>query len=173
MSKRALITSWNQNYPFHCEHVTYRQNLRCFLSPIRWPRQATCNKTKKLTFSLEATKFCLVLRSTSAVLTQNCFQAANQYSFARKNKFLFKLRLKRETNLMQARSANQHQVIMPSWLRKNALCLSQSALSNIALHVIKNVKREVSSFHHSQPFSFTYAKSFVDLGRSLTPAHKG
>ena len=58
-------------------------------------------------------------------------------------KFLFKLRLKRETNLMQACSANQHQVIMPSWLpkvpswlRKNALCLSQSAFSNFALHVI-------------------------------------
>ena len=37
---------------------------------------------------------------------------------------------------MQACSANQHQVIMPSWLRKNALCLSQSAFSNFALHVI-------------------------------------
>ena len=51
--------------------------------------------------------------------------------------------LKREINLMQACSANQHQVIMPSWLpkvpswlRKNALCLSQSAFSNFALHVI-------------------------------------
>ena len=50
--------------------------------------------------------------------------------------------LKRETNLMQACSASQHQVIMPSWLskvpswlRKNALCLSQSAFSNFALHV--------------------------------------
>ena len=58
-------------------------------------------------------------------------------------KFLLKIRLKRETNLMQACSASQHQVIMPSWLskvpswlRKNALCLSQSALSNFALHVI-------------------------------------
>ena len=44
---------------------------------------------------------------------------------------------------MQACSANQHQVIMPSWLpkvpswlRKNALCLSLSAFSNFALHVI-------------------------------------
>ena len=60
---------------------------------------------------------------------------------------LFKIRLKRETNLMQACSANQHQVIMPSWLpkvpswlRKNALCLSQSAFSNFALHVIKVLK---------------------------------
>ena len=51
-------------------------------------------------------------------------------------KFLFKIRLKRETNLMQACSANQHQVVTPSWLRKNALCLSQSAFSNFALHVI-------------------------------------
>ena len=88
VSKRAL-TSWIQNSPFHCEHVTYRQNLRCFLTPIRWPRQATRSKTKKLTFSLEATKFCLVLRSTPAVPTQNCFQAANQHSFARKNPFAF------------------------------------------------------------------------------------
>ena len=61
-------------------------------------------------------------------------------------KFLFKIRLKRETNLMQTCSASQHQVIMPSWLpkvpswlRKNALCLSQSAFSNFALHVINNV----------------------------------
>ena len=62
-------------------------------------------------------------------------------------KFLFKIRLKhclkRETNLMQACSANQHEVIMPSWLpkvpswlRKNALCLSQSALGNFTRHVI-------------------------------------
>ena len=49
--------------------------------------------------------------------------------------------------IMQACSANQHQVIMPSWLpkvpswlRKNALCLSQSAFSNFALHVIKRIK---------------------------------
>ena len=61
-------------------------------------------------------------------------------------KFLFKIRLKRETNLMQACSTNQHQVIMPSWLpkvpswlRKNALCLSQSAFSNFAPHVIKSL----------------------------------
>ena len=47
---------------------------------------------------------------------------------------------------MQGHSANQHQVIMPywlpkvpSWLRKNALCLSQSALSNFAVHVINNI----------------------------------
>ena len=40
--------------------------------------------------------------------------------------------------LIQARPANQHQEIMPSWLpkmllwlRKNALCLSQSAFSNL------------------------------------------
>ena len=56
---------------------------------------------------------------------------------------MFKIRLKRETNLMQACSANQHQVIMPSWLpkvptwlRKNALYLSQSGFSNFALYVI-------------------------------------
>ena len=63
-------------------------------------------------------------------------------------KFLFKIRLKQETNLMQACSANQLQVIMPSWLpkvpswlRKNALCLSQSAFSNFALHVISRLSR--------------------------------
>ena len=60
-------------------------------------------------------------------------------------KLLFKIRLKQETNLMQACSANQHQEIMPSWLpkvhsrlRRNALCLIQSAFSNFALHVINN-----------------------------------
>ena len=58
-------------------------------------------------------------------------------------KFLLKIRLRWETNLMQTCSANQHQVIMPSWLpkvpswlRKNALILSQSAFSNFAPHVI-------------------------------------
>ena len=55
----------------------------------------------------------------------------------------FEACLKQETNLMQAYSANQHQVIMLSWLpkvslwlRKNALFLSQSAFSNFAPHVI-------------------------------------
>ena len=33
-------------------------------------------------------------------------------------KFLFKIRFRRETNLMQACSANQYRVIMPSWLPK-------------------------------------------------------
>ena len=48
---------------------------------------------------------------------------------------------------MQACSANHHQVIMPSWLpkvpswlRKNALCLSETAFSNFALHVIMVIK---------------------------------
>ena len=44
---------------------------------------------------------------------------------------------------MQAFWANQHQVIMPSWLRKNALCLSQSVFINFALHV-KSVVMVVS-----------------------------
>ena len=38
------------------------------------------------------------------------------------------------------RSANQNQVILPSIegkLRKNALCLNQSAFSNFALYVIR------------------------------------
>ena len=45
------------------------------------------------------------------------------------------------TNLLQACSANQHQVIMapwlpklPSWLRKNSLYVSQSEFSNFAPH---------------------------------------
>ena len=47
---------------------------------------------------------------------------------------------------MQECSANQYQVIMPSWLpkvpswlRKNVLCLSQSAFSNFAPYVISIV----------------------------------
>ena len=95
VSKRALITSWMQNSPFHCEHVTYRQNLRCLSKPIRWPRpviliRRTRSKTKKLTFSLEATKFCLVLRSTpSSRPHSSCFHPANQYGFGRKNPLAF------------------------------------------------------------------------------------
>ena len=183
--KRALITSWIQNSPFHCEQVTYRQKLRCFLSPIRWPRpvilirRLVAKLNEEINFSLEATKFCLVLRSTPAVPTQTVFTLRMNtflvgkvlllfhqmtalscvliffhvkmkwpcYKIKLRSaaflKFLFKLRLKRETNLMQACSANQHQVIMPSWLpkvpswwRKNALCLSQSAFSNFSPHVI-------------------------------------
>ena len=45
---------------------------------------ATRSKTKKLTFSLEATKFCLVLRSTPAVPTQTVF-----FFFGWKNPFTF------------------------------------------------------------------------------------
>ena len=159
--KRALITSWIQNCSFHCEHVTYQQNLRCFSTPIRWPRQATRSKTKKLTFSLEATKFCLVLRSTPAVPTQTVFTLRMNtflvgkvlllfhqmtalscvliffhvkmkwpcYKIKLRSdaflKFLFKLRLKQETNLMQACSANQHQVIVTSWLPKSALLIKE------------------------------------------------
>ena len=43
---------------------------------------------------------------------------------------------------MVCRSANQNQVILPSIegkLRKNALCLNQSAFSNFALYVISYV----------------------------------
>ena len=67
----------------------------------------------------------------------------------KKTRFLnpFEACLKRETNLMQACLANQHEVIMPSWLpkvpswlRKNAHCLSQSAFSNFAPYVIIVVK---------------------------------
>ena len=128
--------------------------------------KATRSKTKKLTFILEATKFCLVLRWTPAVPTQtvfslrintflvgkSCYISTKRLRFVvcwfsftlRWNDrvkiklrsdafliFLFKIRLKRETKLMQACSANQHQVIMaswlpkvPSWLRKKCL-LSQ------------------------------------------------
>ena len=95
VSKRALITSWMQNSPFHCKHVTYRQNLRCLSTPIRWPRpviliRRTRSKTKKLTFSLEATKFCLVLHSTpSSRPYSNCFHPANEYGFGRKNPLAF------------------------------------------------------------------------------------
>ena len=140
---------------------------------------------KKLTFSLEATKFSLVLRWTPAVPNQAVFRLRiNTFLvgkilllFHQKTalccvlifwidrvkiklrgdallKFLFKLRLKRETNLMQACSANYHQVIMPSWLpkvpswlRKNILCLSQSAFSNFALHVTITWMSNVKEVH--------------------------
>ena len=79
VSKRALITSWIQNSPFHREHITYWQNLRWFLTPIRWPRpviliRRLIAKQGSLTFSLEAIKFCLVLRSTPAVPIQIVFR---------------------------------------------------------------------------------------------------
>ena len=49
------------------------------------------------------------------------------------------------------RLANQESVILPSLerkLRKNALCLNQSAISNFALYVIKLVKA-LTSIHVS------------------------
>ena len=56
VSKRALITSWIQNSPFHYENFTYQHNLRCFYTD-----KVTCNtnkatrsKTKKLTWDPEA-----------------------------------------------------------------------------------------------------------------------
>ena len=56
-------------------------------------------------------------------------------------KFLSKIRLKRETNLAQACSANQHEVITSFWLHKTALCLSQLAFNNFAPYVIKTENR--------------------------------
>ena len=50
--------------------------------------KATQRKTKRLSFSLTAMKFCnAMLRATPAVPSQNVFQAANQYIFGRKNPF--------------------------------------------------------------------------------------
>ena len=92
-------------------------------------------------------------------------------------KFLFKLRLKREkreTNLMQACSANQHQVIMPSWLpkvpswlRKNALCFSQSAFSNFALHVI-NCEKSHSWFYDVKKLLQKYVVTNLSLMQKHT-----
>ena len=97
-------------------------------------------------------------------------------------KFLFKIRLKRETNLMQACSANQHQVIMPSWLpkvpswlRKNALCLGQSAFSNFALHVIKLLNGSVTSLKYSANILLllllSYKCDVIWTGMFLTPVN--
>ena len=61
VSKRALITSWIQNCPFHCETFTYQHNLRIFYTDKVScnTNKATPSKTKKpLTFSLAALKFC-------------------------------------------------------------------------------------------------------------------
>ena len=115
--------------------------------------KATRSKTKKLTFSLVALKFCNSMsRATPAVPIQTFFwlrittvlvgkilllfhqktalrcmlilfhlkmkQPCLDQTQKRGVSEIFKIRLKRETNLMQECSANQHQVIMPSWLPK-------------------------------------------------------
>ena len=41
VSKRALITSWIQNFSFHCENFTYQHNLRCFYAD-----KVSCNTNK-------------------------------------------------------------------------------------------------------------------------------
>ena len=77
VSKQALITSWIQNCPFHCENFTCQHNLRCFYADKVScnTNKATRSKTKKLTFSLAAMKFCnSMLRATPAVPTQTFFR---------------------------------------------------------------------------------------------------
>ena len=158
MSKRALITYWIQNPPFHYGNVTYQHNLYC-----SYTDKVTCNtnkatrsKTKRLTCTLEAMKFChSMLRATPAVplnfffrlrccmliffhvklKQQRLDQTQKRCRFCVPFQNSFKIRLRRETNWMhaQARSTNQHLVIM------NALFLSQSAFSKFALHVISVV----------------------------------
>ena len=75
--KQALITSWIQNCPFYCENFTY-QHIYAVFTPIRWAvimNKVTRSKTKKLTFSLVAMKFCnCMLRATPAVPTQTFFR---------------------------------------------------------------------------------------------------
>ena len=59
------------------------------------------------------------------------------------------------------RLANQESVILPSLerkLRKNALCLNQSAISNFALYVIKSETRAYSLQNHS-PYPGAYNQS--------------
>ena len=165
VSKRALITSWIQNSPFHCEHVTYPQNLRCFLTPIRWSRhKATRSKTKKLTFSLEATKFCLVLRSTPAVPTQTVFRLRINTFLVRKilwlvhqNKRLrfiacwfsftlrwnYRVKIKLRSDGFPFEAGNQF----------NAGVLSQSASSNHALLITKSALLIKKKCPLSQPIS--------------------
>ena len=63
-----------------------------------------------------------------SLVLQRYFHLWRYYVYARKltwyftgclhNKFIFKVRFNQETNLMQLCSANQHQVILPSWLPK-------------------------------------------------------
>ena len=59
VSKWALITSWIQNCPFHCQNVTYQYNLRCcYADKVSCNiNKATRSKTKKVTFSLAAVNF--------------------------------------------------------------------------------------------------------------------
>ena len=87
--------------------------------------------------------------------------------------------MKQETNLMQARLANQHQVIMPSWLpkvpswlRKNALCLSQSAFSNFAPYVIIAFTKFTRAYSFSKPRSKSrdYQFELINLWQVLYPS---
>ena len=59
VSKWALITSWIQNCPFHCQNVTYQYNLRCcYADKVSCNiNKATRSKTKKVTFSFAAMNF--------------------------------------------------------------------------------------------------------------------
>ena len=71
------------------------------------------------------------------------------------------------------RSANQNQVILPSIegkLRKNALCLNQSAFSNFALYVIKRViqRHELLSFLDAR-INMLKAKHFLSVRAFLKP----
>jgi len=99
---------------------------------IRW-KKSFCFSTKRLRFA--ACRFSLTLRWNNRVEVKRRSDALL--------KFLIKIRLKREPNFMQACTANQHGAITPSWLpkvlswlRQNALCLSQLAFSNFIPYVI-------------------------------------
>ena len=90
--KRALITSWIQISPFHCEKLTYQHNLRYFYADKVScnTNKATHSKTKKLTFSLAAMRFCnSMLRATPAVPTQTFFRLKINAFFAGKILLLF------------------------------------------------------------------------------------
>ena len=108
----------------------------------------------KLFWGWESIRFAGRKKSFCFSTKRHCFAACPYFFTLRWNnrfwikprsdvflKVLSKIRLKWETNLMQACSANQHQVIMSFWLHKSALCLSQSAFNNFAPYVIKTGNR--------------------------------
>ena len=76
VSKRALITSWIQNCPFHCETFTYQHNLRIFYTDkvscntnIRRPQTKPRNKLSVW----RPSNLVILSRATPAVPTQTFF----------------------------------------------------------------------------------------------------
>jgi len=58
-------------------------------------------------------------------------------------------------------------------LRKNAPCLNQSAISNFALYVIKNISPEQGLQEHTCVFAFAPSTKVKLLTEIATPAFEG